>query len=100
MGQKTTGPFVGGIAGLLLIWTLRKLIMALCYSGVGTLIFLIGLEVTLLGMKVRLISGFQQRRGALSITYLSMVVIGVIFQLVTTKSSKKKLAKEKILSKE
>jgi hypothetical protein len=80
----------GGIAGLLLIWCLQKLIMALCYSGVGTLLLLIGLEVTLLAMNIHLMSWFQQRQAAFSITYLSLVAIGVIFQLLTLRSSKKK----------
>jgi hypothetical protein len=85
---------VAGIVGLLLIWFLRKLVMALCYSGVGTLLFLIGLEVTLLGMNVHLISWFQERRGAFTITYFSLVGIGIIFQLMTMRSSKREKGAE------
>ena len=81
---------VAGIAGLFLIWFLRKLIMALCYSGVGTLLFLIGLEVTLLGMNVHLISWFQERQAGFTIIYFLLVGIGVIFQLLTMRSSKRK----------
>ena len=86
--------FVAGIVGLLLIWFLRKLVMALCYSGVGTLLFLIGLEITLLGMNVHLISWFQERRAAFTITYFSLVGIGVIFQLMTIRSSKREKGPE------
>jgi len=81
---------LGGLTGLFLIWILRKLILALCYSGVGTLLFLIGLEVTLLGMNVHLVSWFQERQAAFTITYLSLTGIGVIFQLLTSRPSKRK----------
>ena len=58
--------------------------------GFILLLFLIGLEVTLLGMNVHLISWFQDRRAVFTITYFSLVGIGVIFQLMTMRSSKKK----------
>jgi len=80
---------LGGIVGLILIWSLKKLILALCYSGVGTLLFLIGLEVILLGMNVHFISWFQEQRAAFTMIYLVLVGIGVIFQLMPTRSSKK-----------
>jgi len=73
---------VAGVAGLLLIWFLRKLVMALCYSGVGTLLVLIGLEVILLGMNVHLISWFQGHRATFTITYFLLAAIGVIFQFI------------------
>lgn len=82
--------FAGGVVGLVLIWILKKLIMAFCYSGVGTLLLLIGLEVILLGMNVHLISWFQGRPAVFAITYLSLVAIGVIFQLMTARSHKRK----------
>lgn len=83
---------IAGAAGLLLIWFLRKLVMALCYSGVGTLLVLIGLEVILLGLNVHLISWFQERRATFTITYLLLVGIGVIFQFMTMKFKKKKVS--------
>lgn len=85
---------VAGIGGLLLIWSLKKLIMALCYSGVGTLLVLIGLQITLLGMNIHLTSWFQGRRAVFSITYLVLVVIGTIYQLITAISSNKKTRKQ------
>lgn len=85
---------VAGVAGLLLIWFLRKLVMALCYSGVGTLLVLIGLEVILLGMNVHLISWFQGHRATFTITYFLLAAIGVIFQFMTMKFKKKKEVEE------
>lgn len=81
---------LGGIGGFLLIWFIRKLILALCYSGVGTFLVLIGIAVALLGIDVHLSSWFQEQRIILAIIYLSMVSIGMIFQLFVTKSSKTK----------
>lgn len=80
----------GGVAGLLLIWILKKLVMALCYSGVGALLILIGLEILLLGASIHFMSWFQNRQSALSITYLILVVMGTIYQLLTAKPSNKK----------
>ncbi len=79
----------GGVAGLLLIWILKKLVMALCYSGVGALMILIGLEILLLGVSVHLLSWFQNRQSSLSITYLVLVGVGTIYQLLTAKPSNK-----------
>lgn len=82
--------FLGGIAGLVLIWTLKKLILAVCYSGVGALLVLMGLEIALLGIRIHLISWFQSRPSAVSITYLVLVVVGTIYQLITVRSSTNK----------
>ena len=86
---------VGGVGGLLLIWFIRKLILALCYSGVGTFLILIGIDVILLVIKVNLCSLFQERRLAFTITFLSMLSFGAIFQLLVTKSKTKQVAEEK-----
>jgi len=87
--------FVGGLGGLLLIWFIRKFIMALCYSSVGTFLILIGIEVLLLTVNVHLCSFFQVRRLAFTITFLSMLGFGTIFQLLITKSKTKIVPEEK-----
>ena len=79
---------LGGGGGLILIWLIRKLILAVCYSGVGTFLVLIGIEVLLLTMNVHLCSWFQQRRNAFTIVYLSMLGVGTVFQLITTRKDK------------
>ena len=86
---------VGGVAGLLLIWFIRKLILALCYSGVGTFLVLIGAEVILLGINVHLCSLFQGQRSVFTIIFLSMLGFGTIFQLLVTRSKTKRAAEEK-----
>lgn len=79
-----------GVAGLLLIWILKKLVMAICYSGVGALLVLIGLEILLLALNIHFVAWFQDRQSALSIIYLVLVVMGLIYQLATVRSSNKK----------
>lgn len=81
---------LGGVVGLLLSWMLRRPIMAVCFSGVGTLLVLVGLEVILLTLNVHPISRFQGRQALLSILYLSLVGIGVIFQFVLLTSTRRK----------
>lgn len=80
----------GGIAGLVLIRILKKAIITLCYSGVGALLVLIGLEICLLGLHIHFISWFQSRPSALSITYFNLVAMGMMYQLTLIRSSKKK----------
>lgn len=81
---------LGGVVGLLLSWVLRRPIMAVCFSGVGALLVLAGLEVILLTLNVHLISRFQGRQTLFSILYLSLVGIGVIIQFVLLTSSHRK----------
>lgn len=80
---------VGGTVGLLLIWVLKKLVMAVCYSGVGALLVLIGLEILLLGVNVHFMAWFQDRQSALSITYGVLLLVGTLYQLLTLRSSQK-----------
>ncbi len=79
---------IGGGGGLLLIWLIRKLVLAVCYSTVGTFLVLVGVEVLLLAMNLHLCSWFQQRRTVFSIIFLSMAGLGTIFQLVSTRRGK------------
>ena len=86
----------GGIGGLLLIWFIKNFILALCYSGVGTFLLLIGLEIGLLAVNIRFCSLFEERRPAFTITFLSMLLFGALFQLIVTRSKKKKTENEKV----
>lgn len=78
-----------GTTGALLCWHLRKPVMALCCSGIGTFLVVIGLEVTLLGMNIHFTAWFQQHPENLSMIYLSLVGFGMIVQLLTLVSSKR-----------
>ena len=86
---------LGGIVGLLLSWMFRRTIMAVCFSGVGAVLVLVGLEVTLLTMNVHLVSIFQGRQAVLTILYFSLVGVGVIFQFVLLNSSHRKIISRK-----
>lgn len=78
-----------GIIGLLAGWSLQKPVMALCCSGIGTCLVVIGLDLTLLGMNIHLPAWFQQHPENLSMICLSLVVFGMMVQLLTLVSSKR-----------
>lgn len=80
---------LAGMIGVLLCWHLRKPVMALCCSGIGTFLVVIGLEVTLLGMNIHFTAWFQQHPENLSMIYLSLVGLGMIVQLLMLLSSKR-----------
>lgn len=74
---------LAGMIGVLLCWHLRKPVMALCCSGIGTFLIVIGLEIALLGMNIHFSEWFQEHPENLSIIYLSLVLFGVIVQFLT-----------------
>ncbi|MEN6307253.1 MAG: hypothetical protein ABFD91_05800 [Anaerohalosphaeraceae bacterium] len=81
---------LGGMVGLLLSWGLGKLMMALCCSAAGSFLMLVGLDVTLLGMNVHLVSWFQPRPAVLTITFLSLAGAGVVFQMILLVHAKRR----------
>jgi len=83
---------LGGIGGLVLIWLIKRLVLAVCCSGVGTLLVLIGIESMLMVGGVQLCSAFAEHRGVLTITYFSMVGLGTVVQLILMRSRKPKEA--------
>jgi hypothetical protein len=85
---------LGGLAGLLLIWLIKRLVLALCCSFIGALLVLIGIETFLMTFGLQMCSIFKEQRLALTVTYFSMVVTGTIVQLILTKSQKPKEATE------
>jgi hypothetical protein len=83
---------LGGIGGLLLVWLIRKFVIALCCSIVGALLVLVGVESLLMAAGFHLCDAFQERRLALTLTYFSMVGIGAVVQLILSRSKKPKEA--------
>ena len=79
---------LGGIGGLLLFRILKRLVLALCYSGVGTLLVLIGAESLLMTVGFQMCSALQEHRHILTIIFFSMVGVGTIFQLIVKRSPK------------
>ncbi len=84
--------FVGGLGGLLLVWLIKKFVIALCCSIVGALLVLVGLESLLMATGFQMCVAFGGHRLALTVTYFSMVVIGALVQLLIARSQKPKEA--------
>lgn len=83
---------IGGVGGLLLVWLIKRFVIALCCSIVGALLVLVGIESLLMAAGFQMCSSFQGRRLALTVTYLSMAGIGAIVQLIIAGSQKPKEA--------
>jgi hypothetical protein len=78
----------GGISGLLLIWLIKKLVVALCCSVVGAFLVLVGIESLLVAIGFQICDAFEGHRLAPTVTYFSMVGIGTVVQLVLSRSKK------------
>lgn len=85
---------VGGLGGLLLVWLIKRFVIALCCSVVGALLVLVGLESLLMAAGFQMCSAFEGNRLALSVTYFSMVVIGALVQLLIARSQKPEEAED------
>ena len=83
----------GGIGGLLLVWFIKKFVIALCCSIVGALLVLVGVESLVMATGFQMCNAFQRHRFALTLIYFSMVVIGAVVQLIIDRSKKPKEAK-------
>jgi hypothetical protein len=79
---------VGGLGGLLLVWFIKKFVIALCCSVVGVLLVLVGVENLLMAAGFQMCNAFGGNRLALSVTYFSMVGIGAVVQLIIARSKK------------
>ena len=79
---------LGGIGGLLLFRLLKRLVLALCYSGVGALLVLVGAESLFMTVDFQMCSALQEHRPVLTIIFFSMVGVGTIFQLIVKRSPK------------
>ena len=85
---------VGGLGGLLLVWFIKKFVIALCCSVVGALLVIVGVENLLMAAGFQMCSAFGGRRLALSVTYFSMVGIGAVVQLIVSRSKKPEEAED------
>jgi len=83
---------VGGLGGLLLVWLIKKFVLALCCSVVGAFLVLVGIESLLMAIGFQMCNAFQGHRLALTVTYASMAAIGTVVQLVLGMSKKPKEA--------
>jgi len=86
---------VGGLVGLLLVWLIKRFVIALCCSVVGALLVLVGIESLLMAAGFQMCNAFGEHRLALTVTYFSMVGIGAVVQLLIARSQKPKEAEAK-----
>jgi F0F1-type ATP synthase assembly protein I len=71
----------GAVVGILLVWLIAKIVIALAYSLVGTALLFLGVQATLLAVGVALVSHLEPRRGLLPIAFVTMTVLGWVWQL-------------------
>jgi hypothetical protein len=71
----------GAVVGILLVWFIAKIVIALAYSLVGTATVFLGVQAALLAAGVPLVSDLASRRGTLPVTFLIMTVVGWLWQL-------------------
>jgi len=81
---------VGGIGGFLMVWFVKRFVVALCCSVVGALLVLVGFESLLMAIGFQMCNAFQGHRFILTVIYFSMVGIGAVVQLIFTRSQKPK----------
>ncbi|MBM4026814.1 MAG: hypothetical protein FJ280_15635 [Planctomycetes bacterium] len=72
---------VGAVAGILLVWLIAKIVIALAYSIVGTALLVLGAQAALLGAGVLVVSDLAPHRWLLPIVLITMTVVGWIWQL-------------------
>lgn len=75
----------GGIVAIFLVWLIKKALIALAYSVVGTATIFIGVQAALLGAGVAVVSTIGPHPWALPATFLSMTGIGWIWQLLLSR---------------
>ena len=71
----------GAVVGILLVWFLAKIVIALAYSIVGTATIFLGVQAALLAAGVPVVSDLASRRGSLPVAFLVMTVVGWLWQL-------------------
>jgi hypothetical protein len=72
----------GGIIAIFLIWLIKKALIALAYSVVGTATIFLGAQAALLGAGVAAVSTIGARPWALPGAFLGMTAIGWVCQLL------------------
>ena len=71
----------GAVVGILLVWFLAKIVIALAYSIVGTATIFLGVQAALLAAGVPVVSDLASRRSAVPVAFLIMTVVGWVWQL-------------------
>ncbi len=77
--------FVGGLAGFLLIWFIKQVIVPLCYSIVGTASLVLGVQLGLLGFGFHLASNLPPQRWIVPAFLGGMTAVGWVWQLLAAR---------------
>ena len=85
---------LGGVGGVLLVWFVKKTVVAVAYSVVGTTAAVLGIQTALLGIGIRAVSALNSHRLALPMTWAAMVAIGCLCQLVLLRPLKPESKKQ------
>jgi len=72
----------GGIVAIFLVWLVKKALIALAYSVVGTATIFLGVQTALLGAGIAVVSGIGPRPWVLPGTFLGMTAVGWLWQLI------------------
>jgi hypothetical protein len=80
-GMVILAVTVGAVVGILLVWFLAKIVVALAYSLVGTATIFLGTQAAMLGVGVDIVSRIGPRPWVLPGAFLVMTVTGWVCQL-------------------
>jgi VIT1/CCC1 family predicted Fe2+/Mn2+ transporter len=80
----------GAVVGILLVWYIAKVIIALAYSVVGTATLFLGAQAALLGAGYQAVSALDARRLSLLIAFITMTAIGWVWQLFYSQRKSKR----------
>jgi len=72
----------GAALCVVLIWLLKNLVFALCYSLIGTLLLFIGAESLLMAARLEPCAALQDQQRLLTIAYFGMVAVGAAVQWI------------------
>ena len=86
---KVIGITIAGAAvGILLIWLVKKIVIVLAYSVVGSTTLLFGVQILLLGIGIRIVSKLPQNPWLLPSIFGGLVLVGWISQVFAARPAK------------
>jgi hypothetical protein len=86
---KVIGITIAGAAvGILLIWLVKKVVILLAYSVVGSTTLLFGVQILLLGLGIRIVSKLPPDPWLLPSVFGGLVLVGWISQALVAKPAK------------
>ena len=71
----------GAAVGIVLVWFIAKIVIALAYSIVGAAVIFLGAQAALLAAQYTAVSALNDHRRVLPIAFLVMIVVGWLWQL-------------------